>query len=254
MRNKCEFELKKLTGKKYIVFTNRCNESILASLKLAKSLSYIDIYTPDQGGWMIYSQYIKKLKLNEHRVRTDDGLFESFKTDSVLLLHSMPAYVALQDMTKLSAKLLINDVCGSIGTQVAKVGDIIVCSFGRWKPINLGGGGMIATDNEKFYDFFKQFDVELDFASLYDKIVSLQSRLDFLRQKVTAVKNELSDFNIVHKDKSGLNVIVKFSSDVEKEKLINYCKNNNYEFVICPMYIRVLDDAVSIEVKRLEKI
>ncbi|MBU1201080.1 MAG: hypothetical protein KKA51_01150 [Nanoarchaeota archaeon] len=253
MMDECESILRVLTKKKHVIFTKRCNESILACLKLAKHLGYKDVHIPDQGGWITYSQYVKKLGLISHSVKTKSGLFEKFSTDSVLLMHSMPAYVALQDMKKLKAGLLINDVCGSIGTKNAKIGDLIVCSFGRWKPINFGSGGIIATDSKGFYDFLKSFESELDFEGLHKKLLQLRERLDFLNKKVSVVKTDLSDFDIIHKNENGLNVIVRFSSVFEKEKLIKYCQQNNYEFVECPRYIRVLDDAISVEIKRLDQ-
>ena len=48
----------------------------------------------------------------------------------------------------------------------------------------------------------------------------------------------------------GHNVIVKFNTDEEKEKIINYCDKNELEYTLCPRYIRVEENAVSIEVKR----
>ena len=41
------------------------------------------------------------------------------------------------------------------------------------------------------------------------------------------------------------------NNDEEKDKIIKYCKENNYEYTLCPRYIRVNENAVSIEVKRL---
>ncbi len=257
MREECESLLRKLTRKEYIIFTKRCNASILASLKLAKHLGYKKVFIPDQGGWITYYQYAKKLKMQESRIRTSDGLFDSFQEkDSVLLFHSMPAYSALADSRKLylsckkNNSLMINDVCGSIGTKSAFYGDIVVCSFGRWKPLNVGSGGFIATDKKEFYDFLKKFSSDVNFEHLHGKLASLNERLLFLRGKAGTIKKDLPDFDIVHRKSEGLNVIVRFSSDSEKERLIKYCNEHSYEFVECPKYIRVLDKAISIEVKR----
>ena len=60
---------------------------------------------------------------------------------------------------------------------------------------------------------------------------------------------QLKDFDIIQSN--GINVIVKFNNAEEKLKLIDYCKLYGYEFTLCPRYIRVLEDAISIEVKRL---
>jgi len=71
--------------------------------------------------------------------------------------------------------------------------------------------------------------------------------MQFFPLKSSCVKQE----NIIHKDSKGINVIIRFSSDTEKERLINYCDKNNLEHTLCPRYIRVNVDALSIEVKRL---
>ena len=65
------------------------------------------------------------------------------------------------------------------------------------------------------------------------------------------IKNDLKEFDVIHRESKGINVIVKFKDDEEKEKIINCCKTNSYEYTVCPRYIRVNENAVSIEVKRL---
>ncbi len=259
MKDKCEEFLKKLTSKKHIIFTSRCNSAILASLKLVQEKGFSDIFIPDMGGWMTYPQYIKKLKLTENIIMTDFGSISEFnESNSVLLFNSMPGYFIDQDSESLyssckqNSSIMINDICGSVGSKDAMFGDILVCSFGRWKPIDLGEGGFIATDNDEFLEFFKKFEfLDLDFKTLFSKLTNLNNRLSFLKKIVNKVKIDLKDFDIIHPDKFGLNVIVRFSSESEKEKLIKYCEQENLEWVECPKYIRVLDDAISIEIKRL---
>jgi|FLOH01.1.fsa_nt_gi hypothetical protein len=244
----CKNQLKKLTGKKYIIFTRRCNDSIKLALQIVKNKGFSKILTQDQGGWLTYTQFIEKLNLEEIRIKTNHGIIQQLPKGEVLLLHSSPGYYALQEMN-FKDIFIINDVCGSIGTSSAKVGDLIVGSFGKWKPINLGNGGFIATDDLMMYDFLKDLEVDLDFKLLNEKILSLANKLKFYKKHSDKAKFDLKDFEILKGE--GINVIVKFSSEDEKEKLINYCDQNNYEFVECPKYIRVLDQAISIEIKRL---
>ena len=40
----------------------------------------------------------------------------------------------------------------------------------------------------------------------------------------------------------------------EKGKIIKYCEENNLQYTICPRYIRVNCDAISIEVKRIQSL
>ncbi|NQU99014.1 DegT/DnrJ/EryC1/StrS family aminotransferase [Candidatus Woesearchaeota archaeon] len=259
MKKECTSKLQELTGKNHIVFVRRGNTAILAALKLLKSLRYENVLIQDQGGWLTYSKYIEKLKLNEVKLKTDYGLVSNIKEkDSCLLLTSMAGYFALQDMdniqkiVKKNKLFLINDASGSIGTEHAKVGDVVFGSFGRWKPLNVEEGAFIATNEKKHYDFLKEFEVDINFEKLHDKLTNLKDKLLFYDMWRNKIINDLSEYDVIHRDKLGINVIVKFSSDSEKEKLIKYCNENNYEFVECPRYIRVLDNAISIEVKRLE--
>lgn len=264
MKDLCVQELKKLTGKKYITFTKRGNASIKAALKLVKSLGYKKVLLQDQGGWMTYTQFIKKLKLDEERIKTDYGLVDleylDGHEDSVFLLNSMPGYHSAHDMEDVEEAcltnnlLLINDVSGSIGRKAAKKGHMVLGSFGKWKPINLKSGGFLATDNKDYHEFFKEFEKELDFEKLYEKLEELDERLAYLHKTSQAIKEDLKEEDIIHRDHLGLVVIAKFDSKNKKKELINYCKKRDYEYVVCPKYIRVLDDAISIEAKRLEKL
>ena len=61
------------------------------------------------------------------------------------------------------------------------------------------------------------------------------------------VKKDLDKFEVLHKDKRGVNVVVKFDP-----KIIEYCEKKGYQHVLCPSYIRVNEKAISIELKRLD--
>ncbi|MBN2422931.1 NUDIX domain-containing protein [Candidatus Woesearchaeota archaeon] len=259
--------LKELTGKKHIIFTDRGNTSILLALKLCKSLNKKDILIQDQGGWLTYRDFPKKLKLNLSEIKTDYGIVDTEELknncneDSAFLLNSFPGYFAeeeniseIQKTCNQNKTFLINDASGSIGTGSAKTGDVILGSFGRAKPINVEYGGFIATDNENYYDFLvneNKKQVIPFYDSLYEKLTGLNARRERLYLINKKIKSDLTDFEIVHKSKQGINVIVKFNNEQVKNRIIKYCNKNNYEYTLCPRYIRILDDAVSIEVKRL---
>ncbi|MBU0472268.1 MAG: hypothetical protein KKF89_01860 [Nanoarchaeota archaeon] len=258
MKSECESILKKLTGKKHVFFVRRGNAAILASLKFARDKSFDKVLIQDQGGWITYPQFVLKLKMQEVRLKTDYGLLSQVdEKDAVLLLNSMPGYHALQDLDFLkslsenSNLFVINDVSGSVGTGQAMIGDMIIGSFGKWKPLDLEEGGFVACDYDVSFDFFREFEVEFDFEKLHQKLLDLKEKLLFFDMIHNKIVHDLSDYDVVHKDAVGINVIVKFSSEAEKEKLIKYCNENNYEFVECPRYIRILEQAISIEVKRL---
>ena len=70
------------------------------------------------------------------------------------------------------------------------------------------------------------------------------------------VKKECSglDFNVLHKKLRGLNVIIKPMKESDKEDIIDYCQKKGFEYTECPRYIRIEEDAISIELKRIDQV
>ncbi len=256
-------KLRELTKKEFIFITKSGDHSIKYALRLAKNLNKKTLLQ-DQGGWITYKQFCQKLKLEYKELTTDFGLIEPKSIEKfpefLLLINSMPGYHALQDMKaietacKKSSVLLINDASGSIGTEQAQFGDIVLGSFGKNKPINLCHGGFLATDSKEFFDFFSQSFEEYQLEqNIFEKEAErLGKKLKHWDNMHKKIIKDLQDFRIIHPFHKGINVIVAFSSSEEKEKLIKYCVTNGFEYVLCPKYIRVFEDAVSIEVKRVQ--
>lgn len=243
-----------LTGKKNIFFTNRGNSAIRLAMRYAKSQGFKVIHMPDQGGWITYPQYAKKLGLEINKIKTDYGFISEMDTEEAAIINSMPAYAFLLDMEKIRAGFLINDVSASIGNDQAKYGDIIVGSFGRWKPIDVEYGGFLATDIDlqDFYDEHFKGEIEDFYPRLLPKLEGLKDRVKKLEGIRDEIAKDLVAYDILHPEKKGLNLIVKFSDLKERENLIRYCENKNIEHTLCPREIRVMCDAVSIEIKRLK--
>ena len=92
-------------------------------------------------------------------------------------------------------------------------------------------------------------------AGFAERIKSLNNRLT----EISAIREQLLaglinlgfQEKLIHPSMHGINIAVEFADETEKERVINYCNKNNIEYTICPRYIRVECDAVSIEVKRL---
>ena len=256
-------ELASLIGKKHVVLTSRCNTAIYASLLIAKHLKYKKVLVVDQSGWSTHRTYPKELTFEVVELKTNDGLItkESLEEhkDCVLLYQTVAGYFAEQDLemiysvAKKNKIFLIEDICPSVGLLKSKA-DIAVCSFGRWKPLNLGTGGCIAFDEnyeEIIPDYIKKntFDGNLD--KLDEKINQLPERYDLFFKTVKKVKRDLSNFEVVHQYKRGINVVVAFKNEEEKKKITTYCEKHNLEFTECPKYIRLQRNAISIEIKRL---
>jgi len=254
--------LKNLTNKEVVKLVSRGNKAILYALRIAKKLGKNKLVIQDQGGWITYTQFGSKLKFDIIKLKTDYGLIildeleKEISDDCVLLVNSLSGYFAEQDMDsiyslcKSSNCLVINDISGSIGTEVAKVGDILVASFGKDKPLNYGKGGLIAVADDQWFGLTKILEEDFD-EDFSKKLLDLESRLFLLKKVTKKIKQDLAKFEIIHRQLDGINVVVKFNDKKEKEELVSYCQKNEYEFTECPRYIRVLDDAISIEVKRL---
>jgi hypothetical protein len=267
-------KLREITSHKCIKLTNSCNSSILLSLIIAKAQGKSRILIPDQGGWLTFRTFPLILGLKIVEINTNHGIIDlkdlekNADSHSALIITSLAGYITPQPLDEIAhicksaGCLLIEDASGSIGYKGLCDGnysDIIVASFGRWKPINLGYGGFISTNNKEFFQIDSELFMALRFPEefypgLLRKIEGLGRRITYLRDICQKVKSDLHGMEIIHKDQPGLNVIVKFKNDAQKEKIINYCKENSYQFTLCPRYIRVMDNAISMEIKRLEEV
>lgn len=277
--------LRKYTKHPYIALTARGNDAIMNALRSVRSISERKaIIIPDQGGWLAYLKFPKKVGFTIEEVKTDDGLVdldhlaELSKRAAALLYENPAGYFADQDISTIysicnkNGCIVIMDVTGCIGDPGLCDGafaDIMVCSFGESKPVNLGSGGFISTKDPNHYDVcvnvnskpnsldnphtdetVKLINTELDLNTLKIKLIDLPDRLNFLYSRSADVKNDLKSLPIIHRDKKGINVIVS-SDDNTKTDIIEYCKSHGLEYTLCPRYIRVLKPAVSIEIKRL---
>jgi hypothetical protein len=159
--------------------------------------------------------------------------------------------------------MVIMDVTGCIGDAElcdGRYADIMVGSFGRWKPINLGYGGFISfrQDSAEARLFLRDKEIckdksecEARIGGLPEKLRAAASRLELFYGKCDRIKRELAMHDIIHRERKGINVVIRLHDEDEKKELINYCERNKYEYTLCPRYIRVLEPAISIEVKRL---
>lgn len=263
--------LKRYTGHAAVKLTSRGNEAILDAFKSVKKLNpgkYVLV--PDQAGWLTFLNYPKKAGFEVRKLRTDRGVIDlgelrnNVKYAACLIYLNPAGYFAEQpikeiyEICKQNHCIVILDVSGSVGSSMCdgKYADIIVGSFGDEKPVDLGKGGFISFKSTKDYSIAEEAlkPAQLgndELAVLYDKLAEVGKRYEALFKVTDRIKKDLSAFDIIHRDKKGINVIVAFKDDEEKAKITSYCEKNKYEFTLCPRYIRVNEKAVSIEVKRL---
>ena len=274
------FKLMKHLGKKYVVLQDQ--GGWITYEQYAKKNKFEIFYMKTDYGLISPRAFIDFVKtiardIANHADNTTANADISDLSDVFVVINSMPGYHALQDMKEIydicssEGIIVVNDISGSIGYKA--VGDFIVGSFGNSKPVNLGKGGFIAynANSDKMHKLITPLIIEddsLDFVELYNLLKSINSRQEFYKNMHDDIVCKLNMLNkmhthdtvnkiiqfenkIIHPHATGINVIVKFDSDELRKVVIKFCDDNNLPYTLCPRYIRVNADAVSIEVKRL---
>lgn len=259
-------KLKTLTGHSHVEILIRGNAAIFSALKAVDK----EVLVPEEGGWLTYQQYPKKLNLKTTQLKTSNAVIDledlKQKSKADALLYQNPGgYHAEQpskEIYQICQKnncLVILDASGGIGTKLCdgNYADVIVGSFGKWKLVEAETGGFISCKNKELFDKIRDSLKILEdgekLKTILKKLDDLQNRIDFLQEKRKKIISDLKEFNIINKNHLGFVLIVKFATEQEKEKLINYCKNNQLGYTECPRYIRINQRAISIEVKRLKR-
>jgi len=271
MQQEIEQKLNSLSGHDYIKLTSRGNTAIFAALYCARKLQLDKkiVLIPDQGGWFTYKKYAKMLELIPVQLETDFGVIdlkdlEEKAPKANCIIYSDPAgYFAeqpIEEVYKICSKhkvTVILDMTGIIGRKIpGKYADYCLASFGENKPVNLGYGGFLSAQNKEYFEIPKEifntdsFD-QSRYRDLLKNLNNLSKRYELFDKVNKKIKMDLKEFDIIHGNNKGINVVVKYGSIEEKNKIIEYCNRNHYEFTLCPRYIRVECNAVSIEVKRL---
>jgi hypothetical protein len=270
MEQQVKTELKKLSGHECIELTSRGNTAIFAALYCARKLQLDKkiVLMADQGGWFTYKKYAKMLDLIPIELETDYGIIdlsdlEEKAPKANCIIYSEPAgYFAEQPVKKIfeickkNKVTVILDITGSIGKEfLGEYADFCLASFGKDKPVNLGYGGFVSAKKDSYFarEIFRTVSFDNSYLpDLLKNLKNLKQRYTLFEKADKKIKNDLKDFEILHKGSDGVNVVVKFKDEKEKEQIIDYCNRNNYEYTLCPRYIRVNCNAVSIEVKRLQ--
>jgi len=164
-----------------------------------------NILIPDQSSWITYPQYAKKLKLRIKTLKTDYGVInldilrEEIKEVDAIIYTNPAAYYAQQplkeiyELCKKNNVVVILDISGCIGSDFYQgdYADITVCSFGRWKPVNLEYGGLISIKDKNIFEESKNYLENLEFDKkyypyLYNKLVNLKKRYRLLKASAAA--------------------------------------------------------------------
>lgn len=267
--------LSKYTRHEHVKLVQRGNAAIFCALYITRVKNPKPfILIPDMGGWLSYKNYPKMLGFDIKVVKTNRGLIDLIDLEkkagsgAALIINSFAGYFAEQPLKYISKScrrngcLLIEDVSGSLGdTELCngEFSDIIIGSFGKWKAVDSGYGGFISVSKKELFDdsknIFSVMTFYPEYALLLEKLKKANLRVASLVAKAAKVKEELSKkfqgIKIFHKELRGINVVVRYSDEKEKQEITDYCDSNKFEFVVCPNYSRIEEKAISIELKRL---
>lgn len=261
--------LRHLTKHNSVHLTPSGDAAIFAALAILKKQGTKTLLIPDQGGWLSYKTFPPLLSMNIKEVKTDAALIdcadlaEKANNTTALLYTNPGGYIVDQpseeiySLCKKASCPVVMDVSGSLGTEYCDgmYADIIACSFNKWKIVNAGYGGFISTQKRQTLELGRDILRMLAVFPAAEEIIlkkikNLDKRKAVLGEQRKKVLLDLSTMDIVHRDHWGLNVIIRFGTKEEKETIIKYCKNNQLEYTECPRYIRINQNAISIEIKR----
>ncbi|MAG60878.1 hypothetical protein CL619_03775 [archaeon] len=270
MKDQVLKELRNLTKHENVAVVHRGNAAILLTILESKG----PILSPKEGGWLSYEAITKSLGKEYIHIETTNAKInlDDLKTKldkagkgAMFLYHSNAAYTVAQDTKQIhtlchdAGVMVAMDVSGAIGTELCNGNhaDICFASFREWKLIDSGEGAFISVaDKEQFKNMkplLQAVGFEGDFTNLHSKIKDLPNRIEILQAKSQAVMKGLQKHKILNKDeKYPFVVIVPFENEIDRLKIAAFCTKNKLEYTQCPREIRVMQDAISIEVKRQE--
>ena len=268
IKEKIKAILERLTGHQYIEIILRGNAAITAALSIFPKESIILI--PEEGGWIHYKKAPAQVGSKTIEIRCDDArinlpdLEEKLKRRkcAAFLYQNPGGYFAEQPMREIYVLcqkyhcLVIMDVSGAIGTPLCngKYADILVGSFGEWKLVEAKIGGFISSNDKdiwkKVITTIKPLEDAAALQKIEVKLRELPQRIEFLQRLKGKIIQDLRNYSLVYPTDRGFVVIVKYNSETEKQKVINYCIKNKYHYTECPRYIRINKPAISIELKR----
>ena len=239
-----EEKLANITNHNFAKLVNSGNSAILSAMNFVDGA----ILIPDQGAWNGFKQIVNFLNKDLITVKTNkgwidlDNLNESIISSSedniidlddednksALFLTSFAAYTAEQDLKAIcdfahnNNILVVEDASGAIGDYENRLAngnysDIIIGSTGSPKIVNVEDGGFITTNDDKLFEKSslllktnKASNItacgiynELDFAK--DNLKKTVDASLYLKEAI----GDKTNFNVFHKDKRGINVIIE---------------------------------------------
>ncbi|MEK6921426.1 MAG: DegT/DnrJ/EryC1/StrS family aminotransferase [Nanoarchaeota archaeon] len=279
LKDKCLKLLQQYTKHPIVKITNSGDTAIFGALSIAKQHGCKEVLIPDQGGWLSYKTFPKLLDMQIIQLKTTYGVIDpvvlntevNHHKNAALLFASFAGYAAPQDIEEIANIckenniLMIEDASGALTHELlcnGNLSDIIVGSFGKWKIADVGYGGFLSAKQHIITEEVKESDIfslikstNMNYTLLFEKLKAAPQRLQFILKKTKEIKAlcKKEHFRMIHENEEGLSIFVKWENEEEKEKILQFCKSHHLEYKECPLYIKVLEKAISIEVKRLRE-
>ncbi len=259
-------KLKNILGVKYIRFLSSASAAIHLIYKMFNKIAI-----QDQGIWKGYFDIANFYNVEVIKVKTNLGLIDmesleyTFKKHrpEALIVQSMSGYIACQNMEEIYKickeynVMLINDISGSIflkGLSTGDISDILICSTGKPKLLNIGFGGFIASniDLSPYRNFLYAFKVPNIYYKYLDEEIKLgESRIKELIKYSKIFKEEIE--NCIHRDKIGICVGIKHENP---KTILNKIKirldDGSSLITLCPNISRFLDNGFVVELKKID--
>lgn len=266
--------ISRTTGHDHVSMVASGNCAIMAVLAGIKGR----VMVPDQGGWKGFMRYPDVLGLPMVKVETHLGVVEPETLEAAIrkerpktfLLTSFAGYIADQDMKDISkichenGVILVEDASGAVGDRKlcdGSISDVIVCSTGAPKIINLTSGGFISTNNNEILDragdmikACKPGTVEC--AGITEEIKAAPRRVERLVEFSSLLKEELPD--VIHQDRRGVCVGLTLDG-IKPKEFVKRARGKGLVtdlgkgiLTACPRYERFLENGVVVELKNLQ--
>jgi len=171
--------------------------------------------------------------------------------NKILLLNGMASSFAEQpvslllDVCKEKNCSIINDVSTSLNLSSARLGEYSLCSLDKSSFINLGYGAFFASNAE--LNLAENFD-KSKINDLNEKLSAMDSRVKYLSWANAKVKVDLNSFEILHRDKRSISILIRFDTLMEKRRLVSYCEKSQLPYEIAPKYLKSNPNLIAIEI------
>lgn len=264
-------EISRITNHDHVRLVSSGNCAIMAAV------SAIDgkIMVPDQGGWRGFKDYPRLLGKEICMLKTNLGIIDSEPLEEEIRRHrpralfvtSFAGYIAeqgIKDIARVCREngvLLVEDASGAIGDVKLAKGDadVMVCSTGAPKILNLLSGGFISARRKEVLDKSKKIIAACKIdpiicAGMVEELRDSGKRVKTLVEYSSLLKENLE--GVVHRGRRGICVGLRvedprgFAAMAKRKGLVT--DMNEGLLTVCPRYERFLESGVVVELKKLD--